>query len=427
MRGFNYSLHAPPLPLAGLVDYFWSLSDVPLHSRERVIPSGTLELVVNLHEDEFRVERPTRVGQEPTRLRGAIVSGAYSGSFVVETRAHASIVGVHFKPGGGATTLLGVPSGALGNVHVELEALWGGRAVELRERLCLAADSAQRFRILEQVLSSRLSGSPGVRGEIAIALGRLGAPRVKVSDVVRQVQLSHRRFNELFTEQVGMTPKRYSRVRRFQGALEWATDQSSLAWAEVALEYGYVDQAHLCRDWVEFTGLSPVDFLHLRSVRVKDNHVALPEPPRSTFSRHSRPACAPCARTEDGMLRGMFELGTMVACIALGVAGGIADGGSRMSDSGSAGSAPFSADAKAAVVRYQVLDVDRAIAFYTERLGFHLDQRSGAVFATVSRGDLHLLLSGPGSSGSRPMPDGRRPGTRAAGTGSCSTWRTSTR
>ncbi len=70
--------------------------------------------------------------------------------------------------------------------------------------------------------------------------------------------------------------------------------------------------------------------------------------------------------------------------------------------------APFSADATAAVVRYQVLDVDRTIAFYTERLGFHLDQRSGAVFATVSRGDLHLLLSGPGSSGSRPMPDGRR-------------------
>jgi catechol 2,3-dioxygenase-like lactoylglutathione lyase family enzyme len=55
-----------------------------------------------------------------------------------------------------------------------------------------------------------------------------------------------------------------------------------------------------------------------------------------------------------------------------------------------------------------VLDVDRAIAFYTERLGFHLHQRAGAVFATISRGDLHLLLSGPGSSGSRPLPDGRR-------------------
>lgn len=71
-------------------------------------------------------------------------------------------------------------------------------------------------------------------------------------------------------------------------------------------------------------------------------------------------------------------------------------------------SSPFSPDPSAAVVRYHVHDVDRAIAFYTQRLGFQLKQRSGAVFATVSRADLHLLLSGPGSSGSRPMPDGRR-------------------
>ena len=71
-------------------------------------------------------------------------------------------------------------------------------------------------------------------------------------------------------------------------------------------------------------------------------------------------------------------------------------------------SAPFQADARAAVVRYQVQDVDRSIEFYTRQLGFELAQRSGPVFATVSRGHLHLLLSGPGSSGSRPMPDGRQ-------------------
>jgi glyoxylase I family protein len=68
---------------------------------------------------------------------------------------------------------------------------------------------------------------------------------------------------------------------------------------------------------------------------------------------------------------------------------------------------PFAPGTSAAVVRYQVRDVERAIGFYTRHLGFELKQRSGAVFATVSRGDLHLLLSGPDSSGSRPLPDGR--------------------
>jgi glyoxylase I family protein len=60
-----------------------------------------------------------------------------------------------------------------------------------------------------------------------------------------------------------------------------------------------------------------------------------------------------------------------------------------------------------ALVRYQIADLDRAIAFYTKQLGFQLQQRSGPV-ATVVRGSLHLLLSGPTSSGARPMPDGRR-------------------
>ena len=68
-----------------------------------------------------------------------------------------------------------------------------------------------------------------------------------------------------------------------------------------------------------------------------------------------------------------------------------------MTDSSNKQSAIFSPGTTAAVVRYQVQDVERAIAFYTQRLGFKLTQRSGPVFATVSRGDLHLLLSGTGS------------------------------
>jgi glyoxylase I family protein len=61
----------------------------------------------------------------------------------------------------------------------------------------------------------------------------------------------------------------------------------------------------------------------------------------------------------------------------------------------------------AAVVRYQVADVERSASFYTQQLGFVREQQPGPV-AIVRRGDLRLLLSGPTSSGSRPMPDGRK-------------------
>jgi glyoxylase I family protein len=59
-------------------------------------------------------------------------------------------------------------------------------------------------------------------------------------------------------------------------------------------------------------------------------------------------------------------------------------------------------------VRYQVRDVNRSIDFYTQQLGFTLDQKNIPQFAQVSFGNLKLILSGPGASGSRPMPDGRR-------------------
>lgn len=59
-------------------------------------------------------------------------------------------------------------------------------------------------------------------------------------------------------------------------------------------------------------------------------------------------------------------------------------------------------------VRYQVKDVRRSVAFYTKTLGFNLDQQNLPAFAQVSIGNLKLILSGPGASGSRPMPDGRQ-------------------
>jgi AraC-like DNA-binding protein len=285
MRASGYSTQKAAPCLGGLIDYFWTLNDAPAHAKECVLPNGTIELVFNLHEDEFRIHHPTRSGAEPARFRGGIVSGTYAGAFVVETRAHASIIGVHFQPGG-AAAFLGVPAGALSDAHVELEALWGRRALELRERLCAAESPAERLRFLQQSLIERLSRSPdvyahspGVRGEVAFALDRLGAPGVAVGDVAEQVELSHRRFIELFTEQIGMTPKRYAMVRRFRRALHSAMNRAALGpppWAEIALDCGYFDQAHLCHDWVKFTGLSPVEFLRGRNVPVKEHHVALP-------------------------------------------------------------------------------------------------------------------------------------------------------
>jgi glyoxylase I family protein len=83
--------------------------------------------------------------------------------------------------------------------------------------------------------------------------------------------------------------------------------------------------------------------------------------------------------------------------------------GSYTNQAGAQGSANETATFAAGFwgVRYQVKDVARAVAFYTRQLGFKLDQPSSPAFAQVSIGNLKLALSGPGASGSRPIPDGR--------------------
>ncbi len=278
-----YRSRAPAPPLADFVEYLWYLSDVPTHARERILPSGTLELVVNLDENEFRIYDLVNT-ERCRRFSGAIVSGAYRGFFVIDTLEHASIVGVHFRPGG-AALFLGAPPGLLADDHVDLDALWGQQALEIRERLCAAENLDRRFDILENALLARFHTARPRHAAVRVALERLGRTGASVSDVAATVELSHRRFIEVFTAEVGMTPKLFGRVRRFQRTMAVAQRSASLDWSRVALECGYFDQSHMIRDFVAFSGFSPSALQRHYGVRVKENHVALPGSEGSNSSK----------------------------------------------------------------------------------------------------------------------------------------------
>jgi AraC-like DNA-binding protein len=267
----KYVERKPGAPLLGLVEHFWCLNDAPDHARERIVPTGNVELVINLHDDEFRLF--DFEGRE-RRFRGAIVSGCYTRAFEFDTVAHASVIGVHFKAGGVAR-LFGTTAGSLADSHVGLDDLWGHAAIDLREQLCEAGTERERFQVLEHALVSHSSRQPQCRDAARVAIEELNRPDARVAPVARMVGLSHRRFIETFTEDVGMTPKRYSTVQRFQRALAAANRMRHVDWTKIAFEHGYFDQAHLCRDWMHLTGLSPAQLMGARDIPVKANHVAL--------------------------------------------------------------------------------------------------------------------------------------------------------
>lgn len=270
LKPMRYCSYAPAPPLSDFVERFWLCSDAPPHRRERILPSGTIELVINLLDDEIRIYDPAHPDR-CTRFAGAVLSGTYSRFFVIDPLQHASILGVHFRPGG-AFPFLGMPAEELADTHVDLETLWGPSAAELRERLCGAATPAERFSLLEQALLARLCRPPEHHGAVPVALGAFERNE-RVRDVAGLVGLSQRRFIQVFAAEVGLTPKLYGRVRRFQRARSLVGQAAAPSWARIAVDCGYFDQSHLIRDFLAFSGLSPAEYLGQQSARVLPNHV----------------------------------------------------------------------------------------------------------------------------------------------------------
>lgn len=270
----SYCTYTPLPPLSNFVDMFWSYERRTLpHGRERVIPTGTMQLIVNLNEDEFRVYDK----QDPHQFRilsGCLMSGAHSEFVVIDTDSQASTVGVHFKPGG-AYPFLRVPASELGNVDVPLEALWGVRAIELREQLLESETPEAKFRVLEQTLLTQISRPLTHHPAIDLALREFrGAPHIRpIKEVSEEIGLSQRRFIQLFREEVGMTPKLFCRIRRLQEVIRLTGSGTRVEWATVALKCGYFDQAHFIHDFRSFTGVTPTIYLAHRGEH--SNHVPL--------------------------------------------------------------------------------------------------------------------------------------------------------
>jgi len=165
----------------------------------------------------------------------------------------------------------------LHNEHAPLEALWGAEAIRLRDRLTEAQTPAMRFRVVEQVLleqaARRLVRHPAVVSALQ-AFQRVPQDRT-VADVTDRVGLSARRFIQVFTEEVGLTPKLFCRVRRFQEVLRRVAGPGRVEWANVALACGYYDQAHFIRDFQAFSGVCPTAYLRERGEHL--NHLPLAE------------------------------------------------------------------------------------------------------------------------------------------------------
>lgn len=227
--------------------------------RERVIPTGMMHLVFRLSDHPLHLyDGPDDVEGKSVGL--SIVGGARATSYVKDVSRPVHSVGAQLYPGA-AQLLFGSPADLLAGRHTSLRDLWGESADIVRERLRNAGSLGRELELLESILVARLPAVRGLHPVVEYALARFSETH-QVTDVVSETGYSHRRFIELFRGAVGLSPKVFCRIMRFQRTLERLAVLPGSSWGGLALDAGYSDQAHFNREFRELAGVSPGQYRH---------------------------------------------------------------------------------------------------------------------------------------------------------------------
>jgi AraC-like DNA-binding protein len=266
--------HEPAAPLRPFVECIWLNEREALpHTRERGLPTGCADIVIPLLQDHvLRYERED--DDTARRYRGAIVQGPHDRFSLRGTEGPSSVVGVHFRPGG-AAALFGGALPALRNRTVLLEDLWGPAAQDLRESLQDAPTPMAKLQVMQTHLMLRLQGAalPDPMIATALAAWQRDPAHAWVEPVQRASGCTPAQFIRRFEQAVGLTPKRYARVLRFNTLLPALARRGPRDWAEVAVAAGYFDQSHLIHEFRKLAGLTPTGYAPVQPDQ--PTHVAL--------------------------------------------------------------------------------------------------------------------------------------------------------
>jgi AraC-like DNA-binding protein len=236
----QFDTRIPGPRLKPFVESMWLYRGDPRpHALERIMPTGAAQLIVNLDEDRTRIYHPARADACET-MPGTVLCGAHSRYGVIDTAEQHFVFGVSFRPGG-TYPFFDVPSNEVANTHVPIELLWcRARASRLRQRIQEAPTAQAMFDAVEDELTD-LTPPAGLHPAVGYALDLFdrAAGTSAVGCVTEAIALSPKRFIDVFKAAVGLTPKAYCRVRRFQRALRAAHAGASVDWPAVALACGY--------------------------------------------------------------------------------------------------------------------------------------------------------------------------------------------
>ena len=252
----KYFESAPSIAVSRFVKCYWVLEDdSPANFVQTIVPDGCCELILNLGRP-FQSQKSEQWHSQPA----CFFVGQITGPFLVRPGGPATVIGVRFQPHG-ASQLLGLPMDELTDSVVSLDDI--SRRLHCRfERLRELCSVSEQLAALDRILlehSERIEKDDTL---VSVAVGecvRTGG-LIGVRHLADRIGLSSRQFERRFRSAVGISPKLFCRMQRLQRVFQaMANPQSN--WVDTAVDCGYYDQAHLIRDFREFSGTTPTALL----------------------------------------------------------------------------------------------------------------------------------------------------------------------
>ena len=240
--------------------YFKDL--MPDHSLERVIPTGHVFIIFEL--DGLKRNTYDNETLKPlNEFTEVWISGVHKNYITISAHEKSEMFVIQFKPYG-AYPFFQLPLNEISNCIFPAEALFGQEILELRRRLLASKDASQKFSLVQAWLERRYDAGKQPPEVFLKLLRRVEAEKsaTNFDKLFYDYPFTRKHLISQFKKYIGITPKYYQRIVKFNDILAKIQKKESLAWTQLTYDYGFSDQPHFIKTFKHFSGFSPKEFIY---------------------------------------------------------------------------------------------------------------------------------------------------------------------